>query len=300
MGAEQHSTRRTIAELATLYSLYPHLRDVMVEGHTDRRWMAALIAHWGVPNVTVYRLDDRVQIDPNAIDAAGVEDGNRGRVISLAHAAMGWSPEERRCLTCVVDLDRDCIDGGSPRDWDHLLITDVACLEAYALTREVLSKFFAVVLRLDPPGDLDRFLDGLLNALSEFYLARMALHESQQGIGLPARAERLIKVEGEGAITISAEEIIERACPGAVNLALRTELNARAASLRLQLPADRRKALNGHDIAPLIVRALGLKNQWAHPEVVERGLLACVEWVTLLEHSLFARLAARLRAAPAA
>ena len=70
--------RRKLQELVALYKLHPELRDVYVEGDSDRSFIEWFIGEKGLNRVNIYCIET-VEIPQDAVRTANVENNNRGR-----------------------------------------------------------------------------------------------------------------------------------------------------------------------------------------------------------------------------
>jgi hypothetical protein len=83
--------RRTIAELIARYEVEPTLRDVYVEGDFDAALVSWFLRHHRCDGVVVYTIDT-VNVPKDQVISAGLEDGEKGRVICACQqlaAALG-------------------------------------------------------------------------------------------------------------------------------------------------------------------------------------------------------------------
>lgn len=295
--------RYTVAELRTLYALFPNVRDVVVEGRYDARFIRHFIEDTrasldeGV-NINVFAINDRVALEDTDVIAAGFESGERGSVLTLAVRASTWPQAVRECLSCIVDADRAYVRPDLP-DADVLLVTDHGSLETYALTPRVLSKFVQVVLHLDRPSG-EELLAGLLPVLTDAFCARAVLHWS--GLGLRIK-DTQIKKQQMSANGECAEALLLANLPdGAAGLRELQKLQPSLARLRAASidQEDPRRSVRGHDIALVLINMLGLKNKWADEAIVESALLGCIERRDIEDEPLFQRLMVRLRYTAAA
>lgn len=269
---------------------------MIVEGRHDARFFANFlrdISDLSSIGFRVYAVNDRVDLPADVVIEAGFDDGDRGRVLTLAAAAASWPDIGRRCLTCVADADRAFIRNDLP-DSDVLLATDFGSLECYALTERVLSKFVAVVLRESEP-DGTSLLAALLPPLVAVFVARAALHHASTGCGLTAEH---IKRQDLSQSDLD-KSLVKRALPqGAQGNELYSAAMEVAVVIWRSIPVDEpRKAVRGHDIAPVLINHLRLRNDYAHAETVERSLMACVEYVDIEAYPLFRQLVARIASA---
>ncbi|ORW41603.1 hypothetical protein AWB90_20080 [Mycobacterium paraense] len=211
-------------------------------------------------------------------------------MLTLATIAVSWEEVVRRCLTCIADADRAFVRDDLPKS-DVLLVTDFGSLECYALTPKVLSKFVLIYLgRDDPKGEA--LMAALIPRLIAAFLARAALHLADVGYGVTDEQLKRHRFDDPE----SDRSLITRSLPdGKQGQALNAKVAPVLAQLRREVPADEpRKAIRGHDIAILLVNHLGLRNEQAHHNVVEAGLMACVERSDLENYPLFHALVERL------
>lgn len=296
LGERTSSTRRTLDELLTQYELHPHTRDVIVEGREDAHFFGDFLRNCGGLSDIDYHIfpvSDRVDLPPTQVIGAGFEDGERGRVLTLAAFVASWDVAQRLCVTCIADADRAYLRDDLPVS-DVLLVTDLGGLECYALTPRILSKFIAVVLRQNEP-DGPWLLSVVQPILVSVFLARAALHISLTGHGL---TEEQIKKHALNQSELDVS-LVKRALPqGQAGDQLYSEVHEVLVDLRASVPVDDpRKAIRGHDIAPVIVNVLRLRNDYAHHETVERALMGCVERADIEHLPLFKKLVARIASA---
>ena len=157
--------RRRIEEWAVLYELEPTLRDVFVEGPSDRAFISTVLAHCGLDSVKVYEID-AVDVPSELLGRHGLRDGNRSRVIATAMEL------ERTCtlvltnrVCCVADAD--CEAGRTPEIRASLLLyTDYASMDLYAYSSTTLERYFQQVV-LGMPFNADKVLEILEPVLRE-------------------------------------------------------------------------------------------------------------------------------------
>jgi|SRR5882672_1324324 len=99
--------RWTLEELLSRYELEPSIRDIYVEGPFDQFFLQWFLQQSGLANIVAYPIDS-VHLPGAVLDRLGLEHGNRGRVIALAHELEATSPRDLRTqVACVVDADFD-------------------------------------------------------------------------------------------------------------------------------------------------------------------------------------------------
>lgn len=286
MSVEADSVR-TLDELKTLYDLEEGIRDLIVEGRNDRRFYRWYLREKAIRNVEVYAVDDRVIIGSEAVLATGGEVGARGRVLGLAAVADGWVLAQEN-LTCVIDSDRDCLE--SPDDYDHLLRTDVGSLDAYALQPRPLRQFAEVVVGRDV--DAEQIIADLIPPLMDLFLVRAALHREQE-VALVDNFSACCDFRVSG-ISVDVEELVRRSLAREGLGGEQGRVLATLETLKAKLPEEPLRAVRGHDVAPLLIRRLNLRNEWARPATVEASLRGTLTVDDLDNHHMFKRLRERL------
>ncbi len=280
-------SRRTPAELRILYEIQPQLRDVVVEGRIDASVIRWYLRECGANNAKVYAIDDRVEVDSASVVGVGGEVGARGRILALADEAARWTLTQEN-LTCVIDSDRDCL--ASRVEFPHLLSTDFGSMGVYAFQPRPLQQFIDIVA-----SGFDRAEDvmaDLMPTLNETFLVRTALHDVGK-VPLTSTFVNCCNIR-KRPITLDTDELVRRSLAVVSEGRLQGEVMARVDRYRKHLPSEPLLAVRGHDIAPLLIKRLGLKNDLARIESVERSLRTCLTTTDLDKSRLFSQLRERL------
>lgn len=270
-----------------MYAMDPGLRDVIVEGRTDRDFLRLVLRRNGIRFAEVYAVDDRVEVTRDIVLDAGGEVGAKGRVLGLANEASTWGLATTG-LTCIVDTDRDAL-AASVLDFPHLLRTDVGSLDVYSFQARPLEKFLIGDVGIDV--DPVEIIESSLPLLRELFLVRAALHHVCQARMVKDFA-RCCTFSG-GDPTINVGEIVRRSLDKAGARGMESAVMGELERLRERLPADPLMSVHGHDIAPLLIGRLRLRNDMAKPEIVESKLRLCVELEDLNGFPLFQELLRR-------
>ena len=281
------SVKRELKELRTLYSIRPHFRDILVEGRDDAAWIRWYLSEKQVPHVRVYAVDDRVLISSETVTKYHPEVNARGRVVAAAHVFESWGLTQPS-LTAIADADFDVFD--RPEKVPSLLKTDYAAMEVYALEARPLSKFLAVSAKSDISA---KDLTSLLKpAWASLYALRYVLHRHQDGAKLTDKfAQKCISKPKQ--VLVDVRKLLLATNPQPSRTVLEELLKLHLNYLN-KLPPDAMQGIRGHDIAPLLVRYLGLKNDLADPGHIERLMRQAVESVDLDAQPLFQKLRVRI------
>jgi hypothetical protein len=135
--------RRKIVELLTLYELEPSLRDIYVEGPTDRAFVSGVVRRLNLPQVQVREID-QVEIDAGHLSRMGLSEGAKQRVIALAVALSFESKIDlARQVACIADADDEAGKDAAIRA-PLLLYTDVTSMPIYGFDGKYLQWYFDV------------------------------------------------------------------------------------------------------------------------------------------------------------
>jgi hypothetical protein len=184
----ERADRRTIAELKARYELEPSLRDVYVEGPSDRTLVELALMSLGQNDrVRAYEVDT-VNVPTGLLEARSLPDGNKGRLLALAdELAINSTRDLQGSVVCLVDLDLDEILGTS-RDYALLVYTVAMSLDVVLTEPAVVGKLLSVVL-LGFPQPVEELLGQLLPVLNERVLHRLAAAHLRICVGPPGLAK---------------------------------------------------------------------------------------------------------------
>jgi hypothetical protein len=278
------STRRTLQELRTLYSTHPRLRDVMVEGATDRRFYSWFLRECGLSDgIRVYEIDSRALVPKELVSPVHADNNIRGRLFAAASEANSWGGAADG-VTCIVDSDFDIIE--KAKFPAQLLATDVPALETYALRERPFAKFLGQFV--DEKADVDKVLQILVPIWLHLFVVRWVLHKHSDGYGLvDGFAKKCFDKQGRPAIDV--KKLIEASTHADKDEVDR--LTALVIDTLDRMPEPSLATVRGHDITPVLRQYLGLK---ADKDELENLLRACLEFTDVRDEPLFKRLVERV------
>lgn len=180
--------RRTIAELEARYVLEPSLRDVYVEGPSDRVLVELALKCLGESSrIRAYEVDT-VDVPAALLEKRSLLGGNKGRLLALAdELAIKSTRDLQSSVACLADLDLDGILG-TCRDYPLLVYTVGLSLDVVLTEPAVVQKLLSVVL-LGFPKPAEKLLDQLLPVLNERVLHRLAAAQ----LGIETEPQALAK-----------------------------------------------------------------------------------------------------------
>ena len=185
----ERSDRRTVNEILARYELEPLLRDVFVEGPSDRVLLElAFRSRKDCFGIRAYEVDT-VDVPSELLEARSLGSSNKNRILALADELAGRSRGSLRgSVVCLADRDFDEILG-TRRDYELVVYTSHLSLDGVLISRIVLDKLFSMVL-LGFPQSAETFMGQLLPVLEERVLQRLAATE----LGLCVTPPKLSRV----------------------------------------------------------------------------------------------------------
>ncbi|MGW7461480.1 hypothetical protein [Streptomyces sp. NPDC054797] len=291
--------RRTLAELVTLYEVEPEIKDVFVEGRSDRNFLENHVTG-GLDSglCKFYAVSDRVHISDGELIAAGLMAGARGRVIWLAqqlaeHGAAGSS------AAFVADKDFASLGADVATDVRGLFFTDYSSMEAYSLNECTMHKVLRISVGAPPYVTAANLLSGIKEALVSLFVLRLCLRDSLTGATIPPKVlnrwsledhseERIMEVLRLALNSVSARD------RGAVTV---EKLYSWYVEFMGKVGPDFRDYVNGHDVSLILVRYLkeecsqvfnsDSRRPLQTPSVMEIVLMSSIETVHLSGEGLF-------------
>jgi hypothetical protein len=166
-------------------------------------------------------------------------------------------------------------------------------MDVYCFQRRPLQQFFDVVVSCNESAS--ELIAELVGPLNDLFLVRAALHEAT-GVAVINGFSNCFDPRREPALDV--DELVRRSLAVARLGQRQGEVLSRIAQLRMRLPENRMMAIRGHDIGPLLIKRLRLRNEWARPGVVEKALRCCLTVGDVDGYPLFSTLRDRVGPAP--
>jgi len=276
--------RRTLEEIHALYQMEPALRDLYVEGASDKFFSDWYIEITGQHIANVYTID-LIDIPDRILQKHSLHSGsNKARLIALSYEVAG-SPAAAGVM-CIADRDYDgcCL-------FDHhnacLTHTDGNSIELYALHPAVFRKFLLVAL-----GGFSITAEHLISqciaVLEQIYAIRAANELLKWGmLWIPFR--RYISIAGSS-ITFEAPGFVRAYLQKNGRIQDKDVFSAAVEKVLQGFDSDPMKRMRGHDLSELlflIVSKIRKKKQFGNSYTLESCLMATVESNDLEPHALF-------------
>lgn len=267
-----------------LYALEPTVRDVFVEGQSDRDLMIWYLRESNFAAAKVYNID-LIDVPREFVQKHGYSSGNRQRVITLAMELAEHLGAIRQA-TCIIDADLDrllAVEASCP----ILFRTDYANMDAYLFCKSVLEKFFTLGLGL-MEVDIDEIIDNYIDILRELFIIRCAAYLLARGISW-VDVEKSFSVEN-GMVSLNRGNLIQRLLHNSRAWDYKDEIERQVEVIRQRVGDEPRHIVHGHDFLALLswhFRAEAGKRGLKDKRGIRTALVTCISLDEIRVETLF-------------
>jgi len=128
--------QRTIEEIEALYQLENNIKDLYVEGESDKYFLEWQLKQMGVTNLNINMISS-IFIPSEYLLKKNYENNNRDRILFLIDRLNGNKNIAK--YKGIIDKDILSYTRGLP-NIDNILTTDYSCVEMYAYNDDVITK----------------------------------------------------------------------------------------------------------------------------------------------------------------
>lgn len=279
--------RRTIDEIVALYSLEDTIKDIYVEGETDRNFFRWFVKGELSSQVEVYSISD-IDVSNDLLDKYNLPYGsNRSRVMAASLEIYNAFPGLKNALF-IIDRDYSEYIAENVK-CDILEMTDYNSIELYSLNEDSICKLLSIVygcFSSSPP----KYFYEIKDVLREIFSIRLA--NEHLGWGMEwIDFRRYIKATPS--VVFSKERFIEAYLKKNSKWGKRTEFNKQEMRCYKALNEDYRLSIRGHDYTLLLhwfVNKKFSRKKINTVELFEALLLFGVDKESLMEEFLFKRI----------
>jgi hypothetical protein len=288
--------RRSLDELAVRYELEPELRDIYVEGRTDKLLFDWFLQQKGIRDFTVYEIDT-VEIPTQRLFELGLVDNNRSRVIALALEMQNRLAEIPLHLTCIADKDFDYLFA-KEYTCSLLLFTDYSCIEMYFFHELILDKCFCLALRL-PQLKAHEVINHLSPVLEQFFLIRATNQSLELNMEWLSDFGGCCELNKNRHINFNLEKFIDKYLNKNNKMKDKLSFMTKFSELSKIDLKDIRYKVRGHDFIELLLWYVRpylnkeIRNPYK-PDILAGNLLVSIEVEKLAQEGLFQKLLARI------
>jgi hypothetical protein len=240
--------RRSIEALVAKYVLEPEVRDIFVEGPSDKDFIRWLLPDLVSAKVSVLEIA-WVEVPPRVLAEYKLTSGERQRVLALARKLEERLGAQNTQVSCVIDTDCDRILQIS-MDGAFVLPTDYTSMDIYLFGKPELEAFITRVLGYEY-NTVEFHIDNYCSILLELFLVRAAI----RGLELPVRWIDFTKccVLAEDVISFDREEFLHRLLNAGGSYGRLREVEDLILQLRERVSEDARHQMHGHDLMALLL-----------------------------------------------
>ena len=251
-------TLRELPEIALFLELNEDYREVIVEGSSDASLIGHFLQEKGI-DVTVFAVDERVNIGSAHVTELGENVGARGRVVACASYLAKCAASNR--VTCIIDADFHYLTPDQVGELECLLRTDYGALELYGFNEATLQRLFRVGLRASKDFDASTVVDALYSSLVDLFICRSVLHAFPTPPALlpPTKKNRVLISSGQVQVDIDKllKDTLNSSRDPAVRALKSSDVVGQVRQIRAKLSPDWRKFMNGHDCIELLAWYIG-------------------------------------------
>jgi hypothetical protein len=244
-----------------------------------------------IPDVAIYDIST-VEIPHEKILEIGQPNGNRGRVICLAHELEKALPDTKP-VTMVADRDYDEVLGKFYK-YQILFFTDYSCLEMYAFNQDTLGLILLAIVPgfARPASQVLYDLEPALRSLFAIRCTNLKLALDLQWLDC---ADCL---EAKERLHLDDDEFVKRYLSKNGALEKQLQFKEALATIKAALDPDPRLCINGHDFVYLLSWYLRNHSPKQTPfyrvEILEKFVMSYVDVASVHELALFRALLTRL------
>lgn len=280
--------KRTVSEIVTLYELEPSIRDVYVEGYSDKLVFNRFFKKYNLTDLSIKLIDD-IDFKELYHDYPDIKRNNKKKSLALANVIDGTFDKEIIGLTIIVDRDFDDIREGILCNC-YLTYTDYSSIELYLFNEKVINIFYENILH-GFPYDGGKTINALTKALVQMFLIRLILDNkgnySKEQIPDFTKSIKVLARKGE--IKFDHEAYLFKVLNNIGEIHNKEIWLKDISKLEKKLTKDDRLNIRGHDFIQLLFHYINkVKNRIRiNCETMERSLFQCLDYSLLKEEVLF-------------
>jgi hypothetical protein len=282
--------KRRLEEIRARYELEPCLKDIYVEGSNDCSLLTWFFRKKGERDICVYQIDT-IEIPETMFENLELDKGSsHDRVILLSEILNEHFKDKKLKVRCVADTDYDRYLHRCRKN-QLLEYTDYTCTEMYLFNEVCISKVLNFILSSFPVSSLE-LLRNLSNILQKMFLMRLVNENLKWGMSW-LDPKRYTSWNGKQ-IKFDHKNFIKNYLMKNGKLAQTDEFNDSIKGFQIQLHADVRHNIRGHDFTNLLFLTLkregGRRFGFTDIHTFERVLLGFADFDDIKNQGLFLKL----------
>ena len=283
--------KKKLSEVILLYTLEPDLKDIYVEGITDKLCYSSAIDCQYLKIIEIDSIDFSELYD----SLPELKRNNRRKLIELSKQFDSAFGLKLSNISCIVDTDFDFFS--TDVVWNcYLKYTDYTSLEMYFFNENTLDKLFSKILH-GFPITTARIIEELSKVLVELFFLRLSIRnclgeEIYSHINIIDVKNSISIDRRNGIIIFEVEQHIHKILNTNGLLNRKCEVLEHFKILKSKSFPDNRFQIRGHDFIHLLFLLINkIKNSInINEEILDRILLVCVCNETLKKERLITKL----------
>lgn len=280
--------KRLLSELFTLYEYEPDLRDIYVEGASDRILINGFIGY-NIDNISIIEIND-IDFSELYETNPSIKSNCKKKIIELSKQLENNFSNCLKNVMCIVDRDYDDFFNLIRNNF-YLYYTDFASIEIYFFNNSSIRIFFQEIL-FGFPYTSDYTISQLKPVLNELYNIKLALL-SEFGLDFEINKfdfKNLINIDkSNGKISFDAKDYIYRFLNANKLMKNKCSVENKYNELAGNTISNMDLRIRGHDFTYLFYLYFNkIKNPTKiNFETFERILFRCIDINTIKNTELF-------------
>lgn len=286
--------KRDTNYLCTLYKVEPEIRDIYVEGESDKRIIKWFLENSGITNVDVYEIDT-INVTNEILEIHGLERNNRGEVIALA-SELDASLDADNNISCIIDGDFDYLIGNTSQ-LNNLLLTDYTSMDLYFYEDYIFDKLLKIGLKKEQ-NNLTALKNNLSEILQDLFAIRATNNQLKYNLSYRDFKKHLSVQEDK--INFDRKSYIDSYLTSNGRHSDISKFTKTCNNFRKMTVKSKRQKIHGHDFITLLswylCKIIGTGgNKYSSQEVITAIVRTGVEINRLEKESLFSNIKNRYK-----
>lgn len=283
--------KRLVSEIIFLYQLEPNIKDIYVEGITDKLILERFFKKYDINDVIVKNVDD-IEFSEIYDEYPEIRRNNKKKLIALCDELYKYFKESLNGIAIILDRDFDEIKDDLI-DNCYIFYSDYNSLELYLFDDNVVNIFYNNYLNGFPYTGKDT-LCFISPVLIEKFLIRLILD-----INGPFPKEKITDLsksiavnKGTGEIKFDAKSHLYKILNNIGKTSEKDFFLDQIEEFRKILSTEERKNIRGHDFIHLLFIFIDkIKNNIKlSEEAFEKCIFQCIDYSVLRKETLFSTL----------
>jgi hypothetical protein len=281
--------KRTYGELITLYNLEPDLRDIYVEGNSDKLIIERFLIKNKIADFNIIEIDN-INFQELYSEIPELRRNNKKKITILSCKLDELFSKSLDKVNCIADKDFDEFLNTLLSN-NYLLYTDYTCFEMYLFNNDCISIFYKNILRGFPVTP-SKTLRVLGEVLKEKYLIRLVIQlkgeiNDENSITDISKSIKVNKKTGEISFDFKAH-LLKILNNNKISSKLEDYIKG-IEEQRLKCDNDFRNFIRGHDFIHLLYIFINkINNKISISELtLDRSLNQCIDYSELSKTNLF-------------